>query len=178
MKKRKIFIEIGVPEHLSKRLAQKVLEWKDLPVKWIRKENLHLTIAYVGYVGEEVLPELCQKVQDVAKKFESFEIVFDRIELSPVDNSRLIQLSGVPSEELRVLNEEMEKALGMMPPKHKQFSPHITLGRIRRKKWDELQHKPIINEKFSAAMPIESVLVMESIGEGAEYASVEECPLQ
>ncbi len=75
MKKEKnIHWKIGVPEHLSKRLAQKVLEWERSSGQ-VDQENLHLTIAYVGYVGEEVLPELCQKVQDVAKKFESFEIV-------------------------------------------------------------------------------------------------------
>lgn len=177
MKKKKIFIEIAIPRHIKKRAMQKTSGWKDLPVKWTKEENLHLTVAFLGYVDEEVLPEICQKVREAVEKIEPFEIGFDRIEMSPVEDPRLIQLSGSPSEDLRILNEEVERLLGMMPPKHKQFNPHITLGRIRKQKWKELEQKPIVGGKLEAVMPVESVSVMESVGDGAEYVSVEECEL-
>lgn len=179
MQKKKIFIEIPVPDQVKKILAQKIVKWSDLPVKWAKKESLHITVSFVGYVDESVVPDICLKVKETASQFESFEIIFDRIELAPnAENPRLISLSGGPIEELGKLNETIEEALGMHPQKHKQFAPHITLGRIRKLKWDEIPEKPVIEEKISVTMTADAVLVMESKGGGAEYSALEQCELK
>lgn len=178
MQKKKIFIEIGVPGPMRKRLVQKTAEWQDLPVKWLKEENLHIAVSFVGYVDESVIPDICQKINEAVNSFESFEIVFDKIELGPdAENPKMVWLSGQPSEELGKLNEVIEQALGMRPTEHKKYRPHITLGRIRKLKWDELVEKPNVNEKTNLAMTVDFVSVMESKGGGAEYVSLEECPL-
>jgi RNA 2',3'-cyclic 3'-phosphodiesterase len=178
MKKRKIFIEISIPQQLKKKLVQKTEKWSDLPVKWAKEENLHITLSFVGYVDESVLPDICQKVKETANNLESFEIVFDSIEFLPdKENPRLIGFVGQPSQELGKLNEAVEKAIGMLSQKHKKFRPHITLGRIRKLKWDALSEKPIIEEKFNVAMTVDSIFVMESKNGSTEYVSLEECPL-
>ena len=178
MQKKKIFIEINVPNQLRRRLAQKIAQWPDLPIKWMKEENLHITVAFVGYVDESVIPGICQKVNEAVENFESFELEFDRIELGPnLNDPRMIWLTGEPNVELGMLNEEIERALGMRGQAHKEFRPHITLGRIRKLKWDELVEKPEISEKLNVSMTVDSVSVMESKGGGAEYVSLEECPL-
>lgn len=178
MQKKKIFIEIAVPEPLRRRLVQKTVQWQNLPIKWMKEENLHLTVSFIGYVDESVIPDICRKINEVVSDFESFEIVFNNIELGPdASNPRTVWLSGEPSLELGKLNEMIEQALGMRPQKHKEYRPHITLGRIRKIKWDELSEKPNIDEKFNVAITVDSVSVMESKGGGAEYVSLEECAL-
>lgn len=176
--KKKVFIEITVPSQIKKRLSQKIAKWSDLPIKWVREESLHITVSFVGYIDESVVPEICGKVSEAASKFESFEIVFDNIELAPDDeNPKTVWLTGKPLEELGKLNEAIEESLGMRPQKHKQFSPHITLGKIRKLKWDELIEKPVIREKFNVAMTADSISIMESKGGGAEYLVLEQCEL-
>jgi RNA 2',3'-cyclic 3'-phosphodiesterase len=178
MQKKKIFIEIGVPGHIKRRLAQKIVPWSELPIKWMKEENLHLTVSFVGYVDESVIPDICQKINEAVNDFESFEIAFNNIELGPDrENPKMVWLSGESSKELGKLNETIEHALGMRPEEHKEYRPHITLGRIRKLKWDELSGKPNINEKLNVAMTVDSVSVMESKGGGAEYVVLEECPL-
>jgi 2'-5' RNA ligase len=178
MQKKKIFVEIGIPSSIKKRLMQKIVQWKELPVKWMKGENLHITVSFIGYVDESVVPEICQKINEAVADFEAFEIAFDSIELGPnVDDPKIIWFCGKSSEELGKLNEIIEQALGMHPEKHKEFCPHITLGRIRKIKWNKLPQKPVINEKFAVTMTVESVSIMDSKGGGAEYISLEECPL-
>jgi len=178
MQKKKIFIEIPIPGVLKKRLAQKYSEWDGLPIKWMKEENLHITVSFIGYVDESVIPDICRKVSDALQNFEAFEIFFDEIGLGPdIKNPQTVNLTGKPSEELGRLNEVVEQALEMHPQKHKEFRPHVTLGRIRKLKWEELSQKPNISEKINLAMTVDSVSIMESKGGGAEYVSLEECPL-
>lgn len=178
MQKKKIFIEIAVPNQLRRRLVQKTTEWRDFPIKWLKEENLHITVAFIGYVDESVIPDICQKVNEAVNSFESFEIIFNRIELGPsAADPKMIWLSGEPSPDLGRLNEIIEEALGMHLQKHKEFHPHVTLGRIRKLKWDELSEKPVIDEKINLAMTVDSVSVMESKSGGEEYNVLEECGL-
>jgi len=167
-----------VPGNLRRRLAQKIAEWSELPIKWMKEENFHITVAFVGYVDESMLPEICQKVRESVENFEAFDLEFDRIELGPDPNDpKMVQLTGEPNVELGMLNEQVERALGMRPEAHKEFRPHITLGRIRKLKWDELAEKPEISEKLNVSMTVDILSIMESKGGGAEYVSLEECPL-
>ncbi|NTW27288.1 MAG: RNA 2',3'-cyclic phosphodiesterase [Candidatus Moranbacteria bacterium] len=178
MQKKKIFVEIDVPGNMRRRLAQKIADWSELPIKWMKEENFHITVAFVGYVDESMLPEICQKVRTAVEDFEAFDLEFDRIELGPnPEDPKMVWLTGQPCVELGMLNEEVERALGMRPAAHKEFSPHITLGRIRKLKWDELEIKPAISEKTIISMTVDSLSIMESKGGGAEYVSLEECPL-
>jgi 2'-5' RNA ligase len=178
MQKKKIFVEINVPGQLQRRLAQVIAKWSDLPIKWMKEENMHITVAFVGYVDESVIPEICDKVNDAVENFEAFDLDFDRIELGPDPNDpKIVWLTGQPCVELGMLNEEVERSLGMRPAAHKEFSPHITLGRIRKLMWDELAEKPVISEKLKVSMTVDSVSIMESKGGGAEYVSLEECEL-
>ena len=179
MQKKKIFIEIAIPKDLKKRLMQKTTQWSDLPVKWAKEENLHITLAFIGYVDESVIPEICQKVNQAVNNFESFEVVFNKIELGPdAENPRIVWLSGEPSFELGKLNQTVEKALDMRPQEHKEYRPHITLGKIRKLKWDELSEKPVIGEKITLAMTVDAVCVMENRDGETGYETLEECMLK
>lgn len=178
MQKKKIFVEINVPRQLKKRLKLTTEKWADLPVKWMKEENFHITVAFVGYVDESMIPEICDKVAEATSEFESFDIDFNKIELGPsAEDPRMVWLTGEVCPELGWLNESVERSLGMRPNEHKQFRPHITLGRIRATKWEELGEKPVIDEKVKLAMTVDGISVMESKGGGAEYVSLEDFPL-
>jgi 2'-5' RNA ligase len=178
MQKKKIFVEINVPNQIRRRLEQVIAKWSDLPIKWMKPENFHITVSFVGYVDESVVPDICEKVSQATENFEAFELLFDRIEIGPsLEDPKTVSLTGQPNVELGMLNEYVQRSLGMRPLAHKEFRPHITLGRIRKNKWDELPQKPVIAEKMNVSMTVENVSIMESKGGGAEYVSLEECPL-
>lgn len=179
--KRKIFISINIPSKIRKRLIQATQKWQDLPVKWTKEANLHLTMLFLGYVEEESLPEICQKVRDVAEKEEIFDIEMDKIELFPSEKDpKMIALTGPADENLLRLNENIEKALDIFVSQKKSFCPHITLGKGRKYKWEALENRPAISEKFPLIISAESIDVMASdFGDGQnEYTIIESCPLK
>ena len=180
MQKRKIFIEIEVPNQVKKRLIEKTEKWKNLPVKWMRQENLHITLVFLGYVDESVMPDICLKVSEAAAKSESFDIYFDKIEIGPsLEKPQMVWFSGQTSEELKNLYESVEKELDIFQTGKKTFRPHITLGKIKKGKWESLKEAPVIDEKFKVSISVDNLLVMESGGEegGEEYHVIESCPL-
>lgn len=179
--KSKIFISINIPAKIKKRLILVTQKWQDLPVKWIKEDNLHITLVFLSFVSEEVIPEICKKMGYVSERENIFEISFDRIELFPsVEEPRMIALTGEPSEELRNLINNIEKELGISNVLRKSFRPHITLGRGRRHKWEALEDKPFIQEKFSFSFSVESIDIMASNFDNNKnsYSIIESCPLR
>jgi 2'-5' RNA ligase len=178
MQKKKIYIEIQIPSPIRRRLAKKIEQWSDLPIKWGKEDNLHLSVSFVGYVDESVTPEICAKVSEAVEKLESFDLELNKITLSPdLTDPKMVVLSGQPSSELGKLHAAVQNALGMKTEQYKHFSPKITLGKIRKEKWEQLVEKPLIDEKVQIIVPVDYVSVMESKGGGAEYISLEDCPL-
>ena len=179
--KRKIFISINIPEKVKKRLAKSTQKWQDLPVKWTKEANLHITLLFLGYVDEESLLEICQKVRDAIENEDIFDIEFEKIELFPsADDPKMVALTGSSNADLLRLHEKIEKELNIFTSAKKSFRPHITLGRGRKYKWEALEHKPSISEKYPLAITAESIDVMASdFGDGtSEYTIIESCPLR
>jgi RNA 2',3'-cyclic 3'-phosphodiesterase len=178
--KRKIFISINLPDRDKKRLIRATEKWQDLPVKWVKEPNLHISVVFLGHVADESMAEICEKVCGAVKNTEIFDLEFERMELGPdAENPKMIWLSGEASETLRILHEKIEKALGIYISSRKFFRPHITLGRIRGRKWEALESKPEISEKYNLIVSVESVDIMASdFGDGSrEYTTIQACPL-
>lgn len=179
---RKIFIGIALSPAVKKRLMQKTQKWADLPVRWSREENLHLNLITLGHVGDEIVYDICSKVQKVTEDMNLFDIDMNKIELSPTPdkNAKMVIFSGKENKRLKVLCEEIEKTLGIFNHSKKVFRPSITLGRIQQYGWQKLDPTPEISEKFTVLLPIESVEIFESaiIDGKRKFASVESCGLK
>ena len=178
---RKIFISINLSPRTKKSLTRAISNWQDLPVKWVKEPNLHVTLSFLGHVNDSVIPEICKKVRETAAGHEMMDLEFTRIELAPTkDDPRMVWLLGEPSEELKILHEKIEQALNIFVTSKKTFRPHITLGKIRQKKWHSLPEAPVIEKVFPLLVTAESVDVMASEfeGDGMEYTTIESCPLK
>lgn len=178
--KRKIFISINLPDRVKKRLIQATEKWADLPVKWVREQNLHITLFFLGFIETEGIPEICEQVRYATANEELFDIEFNKLELHSTDDPKMIWISGEANENLLKLYENIEKELGMFMSSKKSFRPHITLGRIRKHKWQEMSDKPLIDEKYPLVITAETVDIMASdFGDGGqEYTLIESCPLK
>ncbi len=166
---RRVFIAINLPADVRKRLIQKTEKWSGLPVRWTPEENLHITLQFLGYISDEKMLEICSLVQNVLTKLESFEICLNRIIIGPSEKKqRMIWAIGEKSEELKNLVEKIEKSLGIFIANKKEFRPHVTLGRLRHKKWLALSEKPQIEEKINFIIPAEQIDIMESVIENGK----------
>ena len=178
--KRKIFISINLPDRTKKRLVRATEMWQDFPVKWVKEKNLHITLFFLGFVDDDSTLDMCQKVTKLAQTADIFDVEFEAIKFGPTQEyPRMIWVAGKVSENLRDLVEKIEKELGIFSSSKKEFRPHITLGKIRKNKWNELPEKPVINKDFPLLVTVETIDVMASDFEGddMEYTVIESCEL-
>lgn len=178
--KRKIFLSINLPDRSKNRLVGATQEWQILPVKWTKIDNLHLTLVFLGYTETDDLEDICQKVSYAAGKSQIFDIGFDTIRLFPSkEDPKMICLTGDPDENLKNLVADIEDALEISRGPKKIFRPHITLGRIRKHKWEALEPQVEILQKFDLVVSAETVDVMASDFErdGNIYSVIQSCPL-
>lgn len=182
MKQRKIFLGVSIPRDVSKRLARRMEKWQDLPFRFTKEGNMHITLLFLGHVLDEAVAKTCLQVEDVCRNTTAFDVDLTTITLIPEQGKSAQQLwfLGEANEELRKLREALEKELGMFSAEKKVFRPHVTLGRVRKNLWQALDEVPEMHEDFSVFLPIDSVIVYESTfkkGDGLVYEVLAECPL-
>lgn len=187
MKKHRIFLAINLPESVKKRLIDYQSEWANLPVRWTKKSNLHITLVFIGYVNDEEMLEICQLARRISQRYSSFEIKLNQICFGPPNRPpRMIWAEGEESNELVQLREDLEKGLlfstksGYRRQEKRKFRPHLTLGRIRQSEWRQLPQKPDLEREISLTFPVDSIEVMEShlSRGGADYAVLESAELK
>ena len=169
-KRHRIFIAINLPEDIKKELSKYQKKWEQLPAKWTNKDNLHITLEFLGNLTDEELGEICLVVKEAATKHASFSINLSRVIYGPLGKMppKMIWAEGEKSEELRDLKKDLREYLlekvSYSPELGREFMPHITLARISE--WEfrkiEPEERPEVNEDIDFIVPVESIEVMES----------------
>jgi 2'-5' RNA ligase len=168
-KRHRIFIAINLPYEIKKQLFSYSEKWPELPAKWTPKDNLHITLEFLGALTDEEIGEVCVVVKDVADRHESFSLNLTDIIYGPPKKMppKFVWVEGDKSEELSELRKDLEESLTekvSFVPENMVFSPHITLARISS--WGfkaiEPEERSEINEKIDLSFTAESIEVMES----------------
>jgi len=165
MLKHRIFIAINFPADLKKALIFYQKKWAELPVRWTKGENLHLTLAFIGYVGDSEVLGILEESKRGTEGHHPFSINFNRICLGPPDKApRMFWVEGEKNRNLAILRYGLEKELlGVQSEKEiREFKPHITLGRIKTFEWRQLKKRPNIEENINLVCPVNSIEIMES----------------
>ncbi len=176
-KRHRIFIAINLPEDIKKQLFLYSEKWSELPAKWTAKDNLHITLEFLGNLTDIEIGDVCKIADEVAKRHKSFSINLNKIcygGVRPVSDPRLtphiprmIWAMGEKSDELADLKIDLQECLVekiSFKPEPRSFTSHITLARILE--WEfrkiEPEERPEINEEINFVVPVESIEVMES----------------
>lgn len=187
----RVFIAINLPENIKKKLTDYQLKWPELPCRWTKKENLHITLAFLGYLTDEELFEVCKITKEVALRHEPFFINLNKILYGPPKKPpRMIWIEGEGSKELGKLQKNLENALSSaqaltktdIEQETRPYTSHITMGRL--KQWEfmqiEIEERPEVNEDVSFNFEVKSIEIMESRLKrgGPDYSILESCPLK
>ena len=189
MKKRRIFIAINLPEDIRRKLSDYQKKIEELftpyrseasgsgPIKWTKQDNIHITLAFLGYIADEELINVCRAVKEAASKHLSFSVDLFKICYGPTDKKppSMVWTIGEKSEEFASLKDDLDKSLAIS--EKRQFSPHITLGRIRKWEWQRIEpeERSEVDEEIDLSFPVDSIELMESVLKrgGAEYSVLE-----
>jgi 2'-5' RNA ligase len=168
-KRHRVFIAINLPEDVKSELAKYQEKWPSLPVKWINKDNLHITLEFLGDLTDVEIADACKAVSEVAKTHKSFSINLIKVLYGPPKKMppRMVWADGESSDELAELKKDLQEDLLekiSFRPEGRGFTPHITLARILEWAFRQIEpeERPEIAEDIDLTFTAESIEVMES----------------
>ncbi len=167
----RIFIAINLPENIKLEFARFQDFWPRLPARWTKKENLHVTVDFLGNANDQEVKEICDIAIETAKRHGSFDLWFDRVVFGPLGKMppRMVWATGKKSEELGALRCDLANSLYEFAGADSNggdigFAPHVTLARIDQSgsRQMEIEEIPMIDEKINNVFLVESIELMES----------------
>lgn len=132
----RLFIAVELDPEIRERLAAIHECLPASTVRWVRPENLHLTLKFLGEVPQERILQIREALERVAHQHSPLEFVLEGVGAFPDFKRPAVLWVGVSSgqEALRRLARHLEReleGLGARPDK-RGFLGHVTLGRVTR----------------------------------------------
>jgi len=177
------FVAIPLPEPVQVATAALTVDLAGRPggdaVRWVRSDGYHVTLRFLGNVPAERLDALGECIALAASEMDPFEIQVGAPQpFPPGRRPKVIALSLTPEQPLAELAARLDAAvlpLGF-EPEARRFQPHITLGRIRNRRFPKLDGTA---SPSAAPWPVHEIVLFRSDLErdGAHYAPLSRCEL-
>ena len=132
------FIAVNLPDKIRVEIKSYLSELMRLTsaVKWVRVENIHLTLKFLGEIEADKVKLIEDKLADIGNVFSPFELSIAGSGCFPGrKNPRVFWLGleqGIENP-LFSLHQWIEKQLSPLgfAIEKRRFSPHLTLGRVK-----------------------------------------------
>jgi len=115
--------------------AQRALDGCGAKLRPVERDNLHVTLVFLGDVGDELLVDVCDIAAEVAAGTEPFEFAIRGLSAVPARGGVRMVWAGVadPSGRMKLLQAGLAEAMSGLGLKQEErsFSPHITLVRVK-----------------------------------------------
>ena len=182
------FIAIPLPTDITQTLSkiQSHLKETEADVGWVKSDNIHLTLKFLGNVEEEKIKTICHKLREVTNDFSSFETEMGKLGTFPsLSNPRVIW-TGISknADKISKLQQRIEETLMALgfERETRPFHAHLTLGRVKSKK----NINKLIEKLESLTLPqfaplaVDRIILFQSILKptGAEYTALDGFQLQ
>ncbi len=186
------FVAIDTPQSLKEQVSELINNMRSSEggrkVKWVRPDGVHSTLKFLGDIPAERLPELNTALSEALHGWNepnTFELSLGGLgSFGKPDAPRVIWL-GIGGNRLLLsrLQQVVEKTLNPLgfPPEDRNYSPHLTLGRVPELNREELaaisrllaRYKDLPEVRFGSFSVSEAVL-MESDRQptGAVYTPI------
>src|SRR5262245_17838196 len=131
------FAAVLLPEALRVRMdeAAAPLRAQASGVSWVRMENFHVTLRFLGSVDEATLGRVREALVEAAAGVAPFPVTVGGFGGVPSARAPRVIWVGLTAgaEPLMALHARLEAALARrgIPPEDRGFHPHVTLGRAR-----------------------------------------------
>jgi 2'-5' RNA ligase len=138
MARLRTFIALDLGKQLRDRLIalQEQLARTGKEVKWVEADNIHLTLLFLGEVDERAVIDVCRAVGAVAAAHQPFPLSVEGVGCFPNLRRPRIFWAGVSAGRQAVIDlhdrlEEPLLDLGCYRREERQYTPHVTLGRLK-----------------------------------------------
>jgi 2'-5' RNA ligase len=199
MARLRTFIAVDTGKAIRDRCValQETLARAGADVKWVEAENLHVTLLFLGEVEDRDVPALCRAVAEVCAAQAAFRLSVEGVGCFPNPRRpRVVWVgAGAGGADLIALHDALEPpllALGCYRREERQYTPHITLGRVRgdrstgelanalarKTDWQAgvtlVREVRVLSSELTPKGPVYATLSRAKLGGGARQAADEE----
>ncbi len=173
------FICIELPADLRQQLLDMQTQLRSLGhgVSWVKPDGIHLTLKFLGDVEAGQMDAIAEAVGRAAADIADFAVTVQGLGAFPNFRRPRVLWAGIQEQSglLKKLQHQIEIELAHLgyPREERDFSPHLTLGRVKDShqaeaiisKFQQMRFTPVV---FSAG----SIIVMRSDlkSDGAVYS--------
>lgn len=160
------FIAIDLPEKVKTSISslQNNLKELNLSAKWVRPDNIHLTLKFLGNISDDKLTPVKEIIANIAKEFKTFEVNLTELGFFPNSRKpRVLFIATSKSEKLKAIADSLEEGLAKIGfVKEGRFKSHLTLARI--KSLENISHlnKKITSLRIQASFKIDQITLYQS----------------
>jgi 2'-5' RNA ligase len=170
------FLAIPLPRQLQEsiRVIQTELQASIAEARWTRPENLHLTLHFFGEIDQETLEKLKVSMLSIKGCQRPFQVEVKGLGAFPNPyRPRVIWLGLKPRGQLEQLHRAIEPCLSQagLTTDSRPYSPHLTIGRLRRDKLDLTELFSSMQQKRIEPLTVDRYILYESRlhPEGAQH---------
>ncbi len=186
------FVAILLDEEVRTVLAAEIDQLRPLSraVAWVPVPNLHLTLRFLGELGEERVAVAGEALREAAEITPDFALGLHRLGAFPgLERPRILWVGVAEGAlEARTLQARLEAALGRLgfSPEERPWHPHVTIGRIFDQRRWQRDTSPELRSAVARAASrsfggfrVASVSLMRSdlSSQGARYSELARVPL-
>ncbi len=154
--------------------------------RWVEEDNLHMTLFFLGDLGDAEVAEVCSRTEWAARANEPFSMRVAGVGAFPaIERPRALWLGVSEGDEpVRRLQSDLEEALADLAQRgeNRGFVPHWTLARLGKRE-NVSPHLPEVIASLAdheaGEIGVSEVVVMASElrPEGPEYYALARCGL-
>jgi len=176
------FLAVDIdPKHLNKIAEiQRELSDTDAPVKFVERENLHLTLKFFGEISAIKNKGITSIVQEKLKEYKPFPLHIKGMGVFPnLGYIRVVWLGIEEPNNFSVIQKDLDlDFINMGFKKERSYTPHLTIGRVKGAHNKEALVAKImeLEEVDIGEMTVDSVVLKKSelTPAGPIYANLEE----
>ncbi|PIN77246.1 RNA 2',3'-cyclic phosphodiesterase [Candidatus Woesearchaeota archaeon CG10_big_fil_rev_8_21_14_0_10_34_12] len=175
----RVFIAIEIPNEVREEIVnfQKELEKKKLFFgKFTEKENLHLTLKFLGEVDETGVEEIKKKLKEI--QFPRFKVCLGNGGVFSEDFVRIIWVQ-ILGNGIFELQKEIDESLRDLFEREKRFMSHLTIARVKSIKDKKLLLDELGKIKFDFEFGVKKFFLKKSTltEKGPTYENLAEIDL-
>ena len=132
------FLAFELPPEIKRVVARVSGELRKsaLDVKWVKAENIHLTVVFMGNTKMDDVPAIGDEIRKISLRYGPFDISLKGIGSFPNRRNPRVLWLGLHGDLDRISDfrdtlQQHLKPFGVREEK-RRFNPHLTLGRFRR----------------------------------------------
>jgi RNA 2',3'-cyclic 3'-phosphodiesterase len=131
----RLFVALDVPEETRRALRALMESFSAIcrGARWVRPEGVHVTLKFIGHVGDAELPAIQEQLSRVSPR-RPIDVAFRNFGFFPNEKHPRVFFVGIEAgAELAALAEEIDSQLAPLgiAKESRAFQPHLTLARFK-----------------------------------------------